>query len=70
MFIFFMDTEGSGAVAAGKTEEYDIHVFTLALLMSSYFIYNVTGVINEPMISKLSLVTKLAQSIQTNQKSE
>ena len=61
MHIFFMDTEGIGDVS--KNPEYDNKIFTLAVLLSSYFIFNSMGVINESDINNLSLVTKLAQNI-------
>ena len=54
-YIFFLDAEGSGAVS--KDEQYDAQIYTLALLMSSFFIYNSTGVINETSVSKLSLIS-------------
>ena len=57
-----MDSEGLGGV--DKDQNYDVQTFTLAMLLSSFFIYNSTGVIDENALSSLSLVTILAQRIQ------
>ena len=61
MYIFFLDTEGSGSTT--KNEDYDIKIFSLAVLLSTYFVYNSIGCIDEKSISTLSLITKLAQNI-------
>jgi hypothetical protein len=60
--IYIMDTEGLGGT--DKHQSYDIKIFTLAVLMSSFLIYNSVGVIDENAISNLSLVTNLAKNIQ------
>lgn len=57
-----MDSEGLGGV--DKDQNYDVQTFTLAMLLSSFFIYNSTGVIDENALNSLSLVTILAQRIQ------
>ena len=57
-----MDSEGLGGV--DKTQNYDIQVFTLALLLSSFFIFNSYGVIDENSLNSLSLVTNIANKIQ------
>lgn len=49
-----MDTEGIGAT--DQVDNYDTKVFMLAMLLSSYFIYNSVGAIDEKAISNLSLV--------------
>ena len=64
MYIFFLDSEGCGST--DKHEEYDIKIFTLSVLISSYFIYNSIGCIDEESIQTLSLVSKLAANIQIN----
>ena len=64
MYIFFLDSEGCDST--DKHEEYDIKIFTLSVLMSSYFIYNSIGCIDEESIQTLSLVSKLAANIQIN----
>jgi len=48
MYIFFLDSEGCDST--DKHEEYDIKIFTLSVLMSSYFIYNSIGCIDEESI--------------------
>jgi len=59
--IYLMDTEGLGGT--DKAQTYDTKIFTLAVLLSSFLVYNSFGVIDENAISNLSLVTNLAQSI-------
>lgn len=66
--IYFMDSEGLGGV--DKTQNYDIQVFTLALLLSSFFIFNSYGVIDENSLNSLSLVTGLANKIQVTEDEE
>ena len=43
--------------------EYDAKIFSLTLLLSSYFCMNIMGVIDEPAIDRLHLVTELAKHI-------
>lgn len=59
--VVFMDTEGLGSTVRSAT--YDCRVFALALLLSSYFIYNSVGTIDGNAISKLSLVVNLTKHI-------
>ena len=66
--IYLMDTEGLGGI--DKNQNYDIAIFTLGLLLSSFFIYNSIGVINENELTNLSLVTNLANRIQTLEEEE
>eukprot|EP01116_Phalansterium_solitarium_P000133 TRINITY_DN1008_c0_g1_i1.p1 TRINITY_DN1008_c0_g1~~TRINITY_DN1008_c0_g1_i1.p1 ORF type:complete len:934 (-),score=352.59 TRINITY_DN1008_c0_g1_i1:403-3204(-) len=56
-----IDTEGLGSMEQSQT--YDAKIFSLAILFSSYFIYNSMGVIDETAIDKLSLVTNLTKHI-------
>ncbi len=60
--IYVMDSEGLGGV--DKNQNYDIKIFTLSVLLSSFLIYNQVGVIDEQAITNLSLVTNLAKNIQ------
>jgi len=46
-----------------KSQNYDIKIFTMAVLMSSMFLYNSIGVIDETAINSLSLVTHLATKL-------
>ena len=62
-----MDSEGLGGV--DKSTNYDVKIFTLAVLLSTFLIYNSVGVIDEPAINKLSLVTHVAKNIQLTQNS-
>ncbi len=43
-YIFFLDTEGSWSL--NKDVDNDTKIFTLASLISSYFIYNSQGTID------------------------
>ena len=60
--VLFVDSEGLGAV--GGTQQHDLQVFSLALLISSLFVYNSVGAIDESSISQLSFVTQLSKHIQ------
>lgn len=59
--IYVMDCEGLGGV--DKSQNYDIQIFTLGILLSSFFIYNSYGVIDENALNTLSLTTNLANKI-------
>ena len=61
--VYFMDSEGLGGI--DKNQNHDVQIFTLAMLLSSFFIYNSYNVIDENALSALSLVTTLANKIQT-----
>ena len=62
--VVLLDTEGLGST--NRTETYHVQLFALSLLLSSYFIYNSLGSIDESAIDRLSLVTQLSQHIQTS----
>lgn len=64
MNLIVIDTEGIGATDEDKT--HDTKIFSLALLLSSYFIYNSVGSIDENALSNLSFVSNLAKHIQIN----
>ena len=57
----FLDTEGLSSTS--RSETYDARIFALALLLSSYFIYNSVGTIDGNAINKLSLVVNLTKYI-------
>ncbi|CAK0869119.1 unnamed protein product [Prorocentrum cordatum] len=57
----FIDTEGLGS--AQRTASCDMQIFSLCVLLSSYFIYNSMGAIDEQSISDLNLVLHLAKHI-------
>lgn len=56
-----LDTEGLGSYI--KTETYDVQIFSLALLLGSFFIYNSVNNIDEGAIDKLSLVVQLTKHV-------
>ena len=60
--IVVMDSEGIGSLDADAT--HDTKIFALALLLSSQFIYNSHGSIDEAAISTLSLVLQISRQIQ------
>jgi hypothetical protein len=59
--VLFLDTEGLGSTS--RSETYDARVFSLALLLSSAFVYNSVGTIDGNAIAKLSLVVQLTRHI-------
>ena len=59
--VLFMDTEGLGSTV--RSETYDARIFALALLLSSFFIYNSFGTIDGNAIANLSLVVHLTKHI-------
>ncbi len=56
-----IDTEGIGSLEATST--HDCVVFTLALLLSSLFIYNSVGAIDDTALKTLSLVTNISKLV-------
>jgi hypothetical protein len=61
MKILFMDTEGLGSTE--RSQNQDIRIFSLAVLLASYFMYNSRGVIDGSAIDDLSLVVNLTKCI-------
>ena len=59
--IIVIDSEGIGAL--DEDSDHDTRVFSLAILMASYFIYNSTGSIDENALQNLSLVVNLTKHI-------
>lgn len=66
--ILLIDTEGFGAF--DEDQNHDIKIFTLSVLLSSYFIYNSMGSIDENAIQSLSFVINLSKSIQMKGKGD
>lgn len=60
--IFVVDTEGFGAMDEDQT--HDIKIFTLSILLCSYFIYNSSGNIDENSIQSLNFVINLSKHLQ------
>jgi len=61
MHIFFLDTEGSSSTS--RDQKHDATIFALGILMSSLFIFNSVGCIDEQSINQLSLTTTLSNNI-------
>ena len=47
--VFVVDTEGLGAF--DETQNHDVRIFTLAILLSSFFLYNSMGSIDESALN-------------------
>ncbi|XP_004679597.1 PREDICTED: guanylate-binding protein 7 [Condylura cristata] len=62
--LVLLDTEGLGDVEKGDPKN-DSWIFTLALLLSSVFVYNSIGAINHQALEQLHYVTELAELIRT-----
>lgn len=61
--VLVVDTEGINAL--DRDQSYDMRIFTLALLLSSVFVFNSLGAIDENAISTLSAVASVAESIRS-----
>ena len=59
--VLVIDTEGLGAL--DEDSNHDVRIFSLAILLSSYFIYNSMGSIDEHALQNLSLVINLTKHI-------
>ena len=57
-----LDTEGLGAL--DEDSNHDVRIFSLAILLSSFFLYNSVGSIDENALQQLSLVINLTKHIQ------
>ena len=60
--ILVIDSEGLGAL--DEDSNHDIKIFSMALLLSSFFIYNSVGSIDESALQNLNLVINLTKHIQ------
>ena len=60
--VIILDTEGLGAL--DEDSNHDVRIFSLAILLSSFFIYNSVGSIDENALQNLSLVINLTKHIQ------
>lgn len=63
MDMILIDTEGFGGM--DENANHDSRIFLFSLLLSSYFIYNSVGSIDENAINTLNLIINLAKDIQT-----
>lgn len=59
--ILCVDTEGIDALDADST--HDVKIFTLALLLSSVFLYNSVGALDEAAMQTLGLVTRVVNNV-------
>ena len=64
--IILLDSEGLAAVDVDVN--HDSRIFSLVLLLSSYFVYNSLGAIDESALENLSLIVNLTKNIQIRQK--
>ncbi|EGW12737.1 Interferon-induced guanylate-binding protein 1 [Cricetulus griseus] len=62
--LVLLDTEGLGDVEKGDNQN-DCWIFALAILLSSTFVYNSMGPINQPAIDQLHYVTELTDRIRS-----
>jgi len=63
-----IDTEGIGSLDASST--HDTRIFCLALLLSSFFIYNSNGTIDENALSTLALVANMSEHVRVSSNQE
>lgn len=56
-----MDTEGFGGI--DEDANHDTRIFLFSILLSSFFIYNSLGAINENALNSLALIVNLAKDI-------
>ena len=59
--VLLIDSEGLGAM--DEDQNHDTKIFLLALLLSSYFVYNSVGTIDENAIQNLSLIVNLSKQL-------
>ena len=59
--MLLIDTEGFGA--RDEDSNHDIRIFTLSILLSSYFVYNSLGSIDENALQNLNFVINLSKYI-------
>ena len=62
--LLLLDTEGLASIS--QTEGHDAKIFCLALLLSSFFVYNSEKAIDSAAIDQLSLVVQLIQKIRVH----
>ena len=60
--LLIVDTEGIGAF--DEDQNHDTRIFMLAILLSSYFIYNSMGSIDENALNNINLVVNLTKNLQ------
>lgn len=65
MEILVIDTEGLGSAFEDRNQSIDMIIFCLAVLLSSYFIYNSMKNIDEASLETLSIVVNFAKKLQS-----
>jgi len=65
--VFIIDTEGLGAY--DEEINHDSKIFLIAILLSSLFIYNSFGTIDETALNNLSLIVNLSKSLKLRENS-
>ena len=58
-----IDTEGFGG-GIDEDQNHDIKIFTLAILLSSFFIYNSSGIIDETSLNSLNFIINLTKFLE------
>lgn len=58
-----IDTEGISSLDSDAGDSHDVRIFTLALLLSSAFLYNSMGPVDEAALQTLSLMTKISEFV-------
>ena len=66
--VYLIDTEGLGAY--DEEINHDSKIFLIALLISSLFVYNSIGTIDENALSNLSLILNLSKSLKLKQEND
>ena len=59
--IIVLDSEGLGAIDVDAN--HDSRIFTLVMLVSSYFLFNSLGSIDEESLENLQMIANLSQNI-------
>jgi chromosome segregation ATPase len=65
--VLIIDTEGIGAT--DEDQNHDSKIFTLGILLSSYFLFNSLGSIDENAIQNLSFIVNITKNVQVNSSS-
>ena len=66
--VLVVDSEGIGGL--DEDGDHDMRIFSLALLLSSFFVYNSMGSIDETALSSLSFVSNISEHIKVKNNSE
>ena len=66
--LLLLDTEGLQSIE--QSEGHDAKIFSLAILLSSFFVYNSEKAINNAAIDQLSLVAQLTRKIRVRAEGE